>query len=83
MSYSFKLRIVRAIFDAADRISSSVTAACVVAALLGTAIQVQPGDVVKATVAGVCFLGLALIAGIVKAMLESLITQAEANGGDA
>ena len=42
MSYLFRLRIARAIFDAADRISSSVTAACVVAALLGPALKTQP-----------------------------------------
>lgn len=83
MSETSILKIIRASFDAVDRICSSVTAACVVAALLGPAIQAQPDDVVKATVAGVCFLGLTLLAGIVKAMLDSLITKAEADGGDA
>lgn len=83
MSETSILKIIRAAFDAIDRICSSVTAACVVAALLGPAILAQPDDVVKATVAGVTFLVLTLIAGIVKVMLDSLITQAEANGGDA
>ena len=83
MSYLFRLRIARAIFDAADRISSSVTAACVVAALLGPALKTQPEGYFNAFWAGAVFLLLTLIAGIAKGMLDSLITKAEADGGDA
>ncbi|MEC8916330.1 MAG: hypothetical protein VX796_01755 [Pseudomonadota bacterium] len=83
MSYLFRLRIARAIFDAADRISSSVTAACVVAALLGPALKTQPEGYFTAFWAGAVFLLLTLIAGIAKGMLDSLITKAEADGGDA
>ncbi|MGQ7245556.1 hypothetical protein ACUN9V_19110 [Salinicola sp. V024] len=83
MSYLFRLRIARAIFDAADRISSSVTAACVVATLLGPVLKTQPGGYFTAFWAGAVFLLLTLIAGIAKGMLDSLITKAEANGGDA
>ncbi|MGQ7245152.1 hypothetical protein ACUN9V_17010 [Salinicola sp. V024] len=83
MSYSSRLRIARAIFDAADRISSSITAACVVAALLGPALKTQPDGYLTAFVAGAIFLVLTLIAGIAKGMLDSLITKAETDGGDA
>ncbi|MBZ9559050.1 MULTISPECIES: hypothetical protein [unclassified Modicisalibacter] len=83
MSYLSKLRVARAIFDAADRISSSVTAACVVAALLGPTLRTQPDGMAHAFWGGAVFLVVALVAGIAKSMLDSLITKAEADeGGD-
>ena len=83
MSYLSRLRVARAIFDAADRISISVTAACVVAVLLGPALKAQPDGYYSAVLAGAVFLLLALIAGVAKGMLDSLITKAESEGGDA
>lgn len=80
MSEISTLKLFRAAFDAVDRISSSVTAACVVAALLGPAMQVQPDSLSKATLAGVAFFCVSLIAGIAKVMLDSLILQAD--GGE-
>lgn len=80
MSETSILKLIRAAFDAVDRISSSVTAACVVAALLGPAIQAQPDSLSRATVAGVAFFCVSLIAGVAKVVLDSLIRKA--NGGD-
>lgn len=83
MAYPSRLRIARAVADAVDRISSSITAACVVAALLGPALKAQTDGMANAFAWGAIFLGLTLAGGIVKSMLDSLITKAETDGGDA
>ena len=80
MSNLSRLRISRAVFDAADRISSSITAACVIAVLLGPALDAHA--MVNAFAWGALFLALTLTAGIVKSMLDSGIKMSETDGGD-
>lgn len=76
------LKIIRAAFDAIDRIASSVTAACVFAALVGPALQGSDRGLIVAGVAGVIAFLIALLAGSTKVMLDSLITQLESEGGN-
>lgn len=83
MSKASGLKIARSVFDAADRISSGVTVACVVAALLKPALGAEQDIMFSANVWGALFLLLTIVTSVFKAVLDSVIKKAETEGGDA
>lgn len=82
MNKTTGLGIARSIFEAADRISSGVTVACVVAALLKPTLGSGEDVMFSATVWGALFLLLTIVTSVCKAMLDSVIRKAENDGGD-
>lgn len=82
MSEKSILMVIRASFDAVDRIASSVTAACLFAALVGPVLQKSSHGLVVAGLAGVIAFFIALLAGSIKVMLDSLLARLESEGGD-
>ncbi|MCK0754279.1 hypothetical protein [Chromohalobacter japonicus] len=75
MTEKERLRIARSIADALDRLYTGVTAACVVATLLGSVVQ---GDsVARATWSGLVFFAMTLGTAVLKAILDMMMANAE------
>jgi len=64
-----KTIVLRAMLDVVDRSSSTMAAACLVAALLGTIIK--PDKIVTAYIGAFTFFVVAFIASTLKAMLDA------------
>lgn len=77
MRQDFLLTLSRAMTDVVDRLSTGVSAACIVAFLLGKAIrpELEDGLIPAAGALGFCL--LALVASFLKAILDKQIAEAK------
>ncbi|REC93346.1 hypothetical protein [Kushneria indalinina] len=75
MSDKIGLRIVRSFADSSERLGNSVGAGCIIAALLGTALEnAALGDAYRGAIA---FLGMSFAANAFKTILDTLIANAD------